>query len=148
MGEERQIERAGRRSDQERELLGWLKEFLAHLELAWQLLWDGRVPFTTKLVPLFSLLYLLSPVDLISDLIPGLGQVDDLVLILIGLRMFISLSPPDIVSEYRQISRNPDEDPWPDSDPEIIELDANVPSARESAPEPAKGIEKTSNKDV
>jgi len=89
-----ELDQPRRGADQEKELLGWLKEFLSQFRVAWNLLWDSRVPLTTKLVPLLMVLYLLMPIDIIPDALLGLGQVDDLVLVLVGLRMFISLSPP------------------------------------------------------
>ena len=93
------LDRKQPRGEQERELLGWLREFLLQFELAWKLLWDKRVSGFTKLVPLATLVYLFLPIDLLPDPVLGLGQVDDLVMILLGLRMFISLCPPDVVAE-------------------------------------------------
>jgi len=46
------LDRKQPRGEQERELLGWLREFLSQFELAWKLLWDKRVSGFTKLVPL------------------------------------------------------------------------------------------------
>ena len=40
------------RSNELNTLLGWLKEFFGQFKLAWELLWDGRVPIITKVVPL------------------------------------------------------------------------------------------------
>lgn len=51
-----------------------------------------KVPFKFKLIPLVAVLYALSPVDLIPDVFLGLGQVDDVVLILIALQLFSSLA--------------------------------------------------------
>lgn len=53
-------------------------------------LWlDPRVPFQLKLIPVVAVLYLLLPVDLIPDLLVGLGQLDDLAILLLGLRLFV-----------------------------------------------------------
>jgi uncharacterized membrane protein YkvA (DUF1232 family) len=85
------------------------------------------VPITTKLVPLLTLVYLLSPADILPDVIPGLGQVDDLMILLVGLRLFISLSPSAVVAEYEKISgRATQEEDWDEE--EIIDLEAEVPS--------------------
>jgi len=83
-------------------LMGWLKDFFGHFRLAWELLWDGRVPLVTKLVPLLTLLYILSPVDLIPDVILGLGQLDDLAIFLIGIRLFVDVCPPALVAEHQE----------------------------------------------
>ncbi|MDF1514589.1 MAG: DUF1232 domain-containing protein [Anaerolineae bacterium] len=90
------------RSGKTNELLVWLREFFSQFQLAWRLFWDDRVPFSTKLVPLLTLFYLVMPVDLVPDAFLGIGQVDDLVLLLVGLRVFISLCPLALVDEHRQ----------------------------------------------
>ncbi|MHB0857234.1 MAG: YkvA family protein [Anaerolineae bacterium] len=74
---------------------------LRELGLAWRLLRDRQVPLWTKAVPLVSLAYLLWPLDVLPDPLLGLGQLDDLAVILLGLRMFIGLCPPLIVRKYR-----------------------------------------------
>jgi hypothetical protein len=58
------------------------------------------VPFWTKLIPPAVLLYLISPADFIPDVALGLGQLDDLAVLLIGTKLFIELSPVDIVREH------------------------------------------------
>ncbi|MFL7790803.1 MAG: YkvA family protein, partial [Anaerolineae bacterium] len=68
--------------------------------LAWRLLWDSRVPFWTKLIPPAVLLYLVSPVDFLPDAALGLGQLDDLAILLIGTKLFIELAPIEIVREH------------------------------------------------
>jgi uncharacterized membrane protein YkvA (DUF1232 family) len=45
--------------------------------------------------------YLIFPVDLLPDFIPVLGQLDDLAILALGIKIFIELSPKDIVREYR-----------------------------------------------
>jgi uncharacterized membrane protein YkvA (DUF1232 family) len=120
-----------RRPDQDRETFGWLKEFFSQFELAWRLLWDERVPISAKILPLLTVAYLISPIDFLPDAMLGLGQVDDLVIFMVGLRMFISLSPPDIVAEYqRLVGRHRPEATWDDAGPEIIDLEAQMPQAK------------------
>ena len=69
--------------------------------LVWRLLHDGRVRGWVKLIPVAGLVYLISPIDLIPDLmLPGLGQLDDLAVILLSLKLFVDLCPPGIVKEY------------------------------------------------
>ena len=41
-------------------------------------------------------LYLLSPVDLIPDVLPVLGMVDDLVLVPLAIRWLLQRLPPDV----------------------------------------------------
>ena len=49
-----------------------------------------------------SLVYLVSPIDFVPDVIPGLGQLDDLAVIVIGVKLFIELCPPEIVRQHLQ----------------------------------------------
>ena len=83
------------------ETAGFLGGLLKQGRLAWRLLRDGRVPGWVKMVPFAALLYFLSPIDLIPDMaLPGLGEIDDLVILLLALKMFVDLSPAPIVREH------------------------------------------------
>lgn len=73
---------------------------IRQFRLAWRLLWDSRVPIGTKLVPLVAVLYILSPIDFIPDPILGLGQLDDLGILLLGVRLFTELIPKEIVLQH------------------------------------------------
>lgn len=77
-----------------------LVELLKRFRLAWQLFIDQRVPIWTKIVPLLSLAYLFWPIDLIPDAIIGLGQLDDIAIIMLGLTLFVKLCPPDVVQTH------------------------------------------------
>lgn len=82
-------------------LLSWLKEAVRQLRLAWRLFLDRRVPLWTKIVPPAALAYVLSPIDILSDIPPmGLNQLDDLAVILLGVKLFIELAPPEVVREH------------------------------------------------
>jgi hypothetical protein len=51
------------------------------------------VPGWTKLIPVGAVLYILLPVDIVPDVFLGLGQLDDLGVLLLGLRAFIAVCP-------------------------------------------------------
>lgn len=78
-----------------------LVEVWRSLQLVWYLMLDPRVPFLPKLIVPAILLYVLSPLDLIPDVLLVVGQLDDLALIFFGTKWFIQLCPPDVVMEYR-----------------------------------------------
>jgi uncharacterized membrane protein YkvA (DUF1232 family) len=59
----------------------------------WKLFKHPDTPRAAKLVAIFVLGYALSPIDLIPDFIPLLGQLDDLVLIPLGVALAIRLTP-------------------------------------------------------
>ncbi len=78
----------------------WIREFFEQFRLAWRLLVDKRVPFLPKILPLLTVGYLIMPVDLIPDVILGLGQLDDLIVLIVGMRLFINICPPALVEEH------------------------------------------------
>ena len=69
--------------------------------LAGRLLREPRVPVAAKTVPLLAALYLVSPLDLVPDFFPLLGQVDDLSLILVALAVFLKFCPAATVAFHR-----------------------------------------------
>jgi len=81
-------------------VLVWVKDVARQAQLAWRLLWDQRVPLWTKFIPPLAMAYVLFPIDLIPDVALGLGQLDDVAVLLIGVKLFIELAPPDVVHEH------------------------------------------------
>lgn len=82
-------------------IVAWLEDALRQLRLAWRLFVDRRVPLWTRIVPLGTLAYLLSPLDILPDFPPmGLNQLDDLAVLFLGLKLFIELAPPEVVREH------------------------------------------------
>jgi uncharacterized membrane protein YkvA (DUF1232 family) len=78
----------------------WVNLFNS-FRLTWRLLRDQQVPFITKLVPLGVLAYVLSPIDFLPDAILGVGQLDDLAVLLLGIQVFIAIVPDSIVQRHR-----------------------------------------------
>lgn len=76
--------------------------FRRRFVLFWRLFTDKRVPFPAKLVVPAMALYLLIPFDLIPDFIPVLGYLDDLLLIVLGLWLFLRLAPRPVFDEHLQ----------------------------------------------
>ncbi|PPE71392.1 DUF1232 domain-containing protein [Caldimonas thermodepolymerans] len=64
-----------------------------HLIALWKLFRDRRMPRAARLVAIVVLAYAVSPIDLIPDFIPVLGQLDDLVLIPLGIALVAKLVP-------------------------------------------------------
>src|SRR5688572_9836604 len=74
--------------------------------VSFKLMFDNRVSLLTKLIPLGTLAYVLSPVDFIPELLVGpLGAFDDVGIIVLGLSLFIQAAPPDIVQEHLRAMR-------------------------------------------
>ena len=79
----------------------WLLQLWRNLRLAWHLLRDPVLPAVFKMIPVVALVYLLFPADLLPDWIPGLGQMDDLSVALLGLKLFIDACPSSIVEKHQ-----------------------------------------------
>jgi len=78
-------------------------DVVRYVRLVWRLLTDKRVsPWLKAVIPTLVLAYVLSPWDLVADLIPVLGQLDDLAILLLGMQLFIGLCPKQIVQEHLQ----------------------------------------------
>lgn len=78
-----------------------LRAIIDQIRLTWHLLRDPRVPLWTKIIPVVGVLYVLSPIDIIPDVLIGLGQLDDLAIVLGGMRLFAAAVPEYIVEEHR-----------------------------------------------
>lgn len=81
---------------------GFLSELIANFQLALRLMADRQVPLGTKLLlPLLTLGYFALPIDLLPDVVPFLGQFDDLIALVLLTRLFIALAPADVVAAHR-----------------------------------------------
>jgi uncharacterized membrane protein YkvA (DUF1232 family) len=68
--------------------------------LALRLLRDPRVPIAAKVIFGAAVVYMISPLDIIPDWIPVLGQADDLVVLMAGLNLFLRACPRWLVEEH------------------------------------------------
>jgi len=84
---------------------GFLGELWRQLRLVYYLMRDRDVPIYMKALPLAGLLYVLFPLDIITDLIPVLGQFDDLMIMTIGAKIFIEMAPADVVAKYSALMK-------------------------------------------
>lgn len=64
-----------------------------YLIALWKLARHAETPTAAKLVALAVLAYAVSPIDLIPDFIPVLGQLDDLILLPLGVALAVKLTP-------------------------------------------------------
>ena len=92
--------RQGQTPDVQR-LAGFLGEVMDQIRLVWRLLTDSKVPIWAKLIPPLAIFYLISPIDLLPDPVLGLGQLDDLAVILLGLKLFVEMCPKGVVQRHR-----------------------------------------------
>lgn len=61
---------------------------------------DPRVPRSTKLLTFGAIAYVVSPIDLLPDFLPGVGQLDDVWLVSRMLRRLVRKAGYEVVREH------------------------------------------------
>jgi hypothetical protein len=82
---------------------GFFQDLTNRFRLISRLLMDGRVNPLIKILPVATLIYVVSPIDLLS-----VNPIDDAFVIWIGTTLFVELCPPGVVQEHLQLL-----DRWP-----------------------------------
>jgi uncharacterized membrane protein YkvA (DUF1232 family) len=77
-----------------------------YARMVWGLIRDPRTPVGLKAMLVAALAYVVLPVDLIPDMIPILGQADDLTVLLLVLDLFIQNAPAEVRAEHSARARN------------------------------------------
>ena len=67
---------------------------------------DKRCPWYAKVWIGFVIGYAVSPIDLIPDFIPVLGQIDDLIIVPAGIAVALKMIPKGVMDECRQKAAN------------------------------------------
>lgn len=94
--EEQEEPRTGRgrhhapRRGAKRTVLHYIRQLPNFLRLLYGLITDPRVAVVDKLLVFGAIAYIITPIDLIPDFIPFLGEVDDVYLLVIALQRLIS----------------------------------------------------------
>ena len=87
-----------------REAKGRMRSFLMFLPnmvtLLARMLKDGRVPTAEKALFLAAIVYVVSPIDLIPDLFPFIGQVDDMYVVALTLLRLLNRTDARVVREH------------------------------------------------
>jgi uncharacterized membrane protein YkvA (DUF1232 family) len=65
-----------------------------------------ETPFLAKILAAITIVYALSPIDLIPDFIPILGYLDDLIILPFLIVLTIKLIPKDHMENYRKEAEN------------------------------------------
>jgi uncharacterized membrane protein YkvA (DUF1232 family) len=75
----------------------------AKVRLARYLMADERIPVAARLIPPLLVLYLSLPLDVVPDFIPVLGQLDDIVVLAVGVAFLIRLTPAKVLDEHLSV---------------------------------------------
>jgi uncharacterized membrane protein YkvA (DUF1232 family) len=92
--------RSFRRSGEAATMRGALRLLPDLIRLLRRLAADRSLPKGVRVRLVFLLAYLLSPIDLIPDLIPVLGYADDAVIVAIALRSVVRRAGPDALERH------------------------------------------------
>jgi uncharacterized membrane protein YkvA (DUF1232 family) len=87
-----------------RSLLSWpglIRAIVTNVRLSFRLLREPRVSLAKKAILVLVAAYFISPLDLIPDLLPVIGEVDDVAFALLALQFFVQICPPDAVAFHR-----------------------------------------------
>ena len=82
-------------------LAAWARSIKRDVHAVYLASRDPRTPWYAKAVAIGVVAYALSPIDLIPDFIPVLGQLDELVVLPLGIWLVVRLIPPDVMNEHR-----------------------------------------------
>jgi uncharacterized membrane protein YkvA (DUF1232 family) len=88
------------RTGAKRTVTSAIKELPHYVRLLWGLARDSRVAMIDKLLVVAAAVYIVSPIDIIPDFIPFLGQVDDLYLLLLALQRMVSRAGRGVLRDH------------------------------------------------
>lgn len=70
------------------------------LVLARRLIGDERLPLLVRAILPALVVYLSLPIDLIPDFLPVIGQVDDVLVLVVGIVLLVKLTPAQLLEEH------------------------------------------------
>ena len=83
-------------------LRAWAQELKAQLLTLWFCRRDPRTPWYAKAFAALVVAYAFSPIDLIPDFIPVLGQLDDLIIVPLGIYLALRMIPQPVLADARR----------------------------------------------
>lgn len=120
-------------TDNRKQARGFLKGVITlipnFLKLLVRLFKDSRVPVAEKAMLVGAIVYVVSPLDLLPDVIPFIGQVDDVYLVALVLLRLLSRTDEDVLREH-----------WSGAGDLVSVVDKIVRAARYVLPKRVQGI--------
>jgi uncharacterized membrane protein YkvA (DUF1232 family) len=88
------------RTGAKRTVLGTIRQLPSYLRLLGGLMLDGRVSLIDRLMVVGAFAYIVSPLDFIPDVIPFLGQVDDVFLLVAAVQRLVKRAGRSVVLRH------------------------------------------------
>ncbi|KAA3642973.1 MAG: hypothetical protein DWQ07_20840 [Chloroflexi bacterium] len=104
---------------------GFIRNLTDQFRLLLRLMGDSRVSPLLKVLPIGTLVYLVSPFDFPTP-------IDDFAVIGVGIYSFIEMCPPDVVEEHRAALRGETIEASPASPDDIVEGEFSEAAPKES----------------
>lgn len=83
-------------------LKAWAKQLIQDIPLVFVALKDCDTPMLAKFFAGLTLIYALSPIDLVPDFIPILGYLDDVILLPLLIALTIKCIPEQVLDKVRR----------------------------------------------
>ncbi|MFC5356856.1 YkvA family protein [Azospirillum himalayense] len=80
---------------------GWARRIKRDVIALYLAARDPRTPWYARVAAAAVAAYALSPIDLIPDVVPVLGYLDDLLIVPLGILLVIRLIPAAVLEEHR-----------------------------------------------
>lgn len=88
------------RTGARRTVLGTVQLLPAYMKLLVGLITDKRINIVDKMLVVGAVAYILSPLDLVPDFIPFLGQVDDIYLLMMSIQRLLSNAGRKVLTDH------------------------------------------------
>jgi uncharacterized membrane protein YkvA (DUF1232 family) len=96
--------------------------------LVFRLVMDRRVSLRLKLMLAAAAVYILLPIDMVPDIVPVLGRIDDILVLVLSIALFLGMAPREVVTEHLRSGRRDGTNSGPQSGPDqsVIEGEYHV----------------------
>ena len=88
-----------------RRLESWARALKVEVYALYLAYRDPRVSWYARVFAAVVVGYAFSPIDLIPDVVPILGYLDDLIVVPLGVALAIKMIPPHVLAECREKAR-------------------------------------------
>ncbi|MEO1544913.1 MAG: YkvA family protein [Pseudomonadota bacterium] len=84
-----------------RKIKQWARQMMVEIKTLISALRDPATPWLPRTVMFLVVAYAVSPIDLIPDVIPVVGMLDEVFLIPLGIQLTTSLMPTGLMEQHR-----------------------------------------------